>query len=173
MIVLYIIGGIILLLLILILAAPTNFRVDREIVISKPKNEVYSYLKSLKNQDHWSIFNLRDPDMKKSFTGIDGTVGFIAAWDSDDKNVGKGEQEIVKLTEGSRVDMALRFEKPMKSVANAWLTTESSGADKTIVHWGFSGESKRPMNVMSMMMKGMMTKIFDQSLANLKKELEK
>ncbi|MFL5764485.1 MAG: SRPBCC family protein [Bacteroidia bacterium] len=172
MIALYIIGGIVLLLLILVIAAPTDFRLDRQIVINKPKNEVFPYLKSLKNQDHWSIFNLRDPNMKRNFTGTDGNIGFIAAWDSEDKNVGKGEQEIIKITEGSRVDMALRFEKPMKSTSDAWLIAEDNG-NKTTVHWGFGGKSKRPMNVMSMMMKGMMTKIFDQSLANLKKELEK
>ena len=39
---------------------------------------------------------MMDRNVKKSFKGTDGTVGFVAAWDSDNKKVGKGEQEVKK-----------------------------------------------------------------------------
>lgn len=54
-----------------------------------------------------------DPNMKKDFRGTDGTVGFVYAWDGN-KKAGKGEQEIKKITEGERVDVEVRFEKPLK-----------------------------------------------------------
>jgi hypothetical protein len=38
-----------------------------------------------------------DPNMKKTYTGTDAEVGFISAWESTDKNVGVGEQEIKKI----------------------------------------------------------------------------
>jgi uncharacterized protein YndB with AHSA1/START domain len=173
MIALYVLGVIVALFGILTIAAPTDFKMEREVVINKPKDEVFTYLKSLKNQDNWSTWNMKDPNMKRDYRGTDNTVGFVAAWDSQDKNVGKGEQEIKKITEGERIDFELRFEKPMKATNNAFLITKSLGPNQTAVTWGFSGESKRPMNVMTMFMKGMLRKAFDDGLANLKKNLEK
>ena len=173
MIALYIIAGIVLFIIMLVLIAPTDFKMEKEIVINKSKDEVFAYLKSLKNQDDWSPWNRKDPNMKKEFRGTDCTVGCLAAWDSQDKNVGKGEQEIIKITEGERVDFELRFEKPMKATNNAFLSAKSSGTNATTVTWGFSGVSKRPMNVMTLLMRGMLTKAFNEGLSNMKKILEK
>ena len=172
MIALYIVGGILVLILLLIAFAPTNFVIQKEIVINKPKDQVFPYLKSLKNQDIWSPWNTKDPNMKKDFRGIDSMVGCVTAWESEDKNVGKGEQEIIKITEGERVDFELRFEKPMKATNNAFLRATSSGPNATNVTWGFSGESKRPMNVMTLMMKGVLAKAFKEGLTNMKRILE-
>ena len=173
MIALYVLGGLALLIAILILAAPTEFKMEREITINKSKDEVFNYLKYLKNQDTWSVWSMKDPNMKKDFRGTDGTIGFTSSWDSTDKNVGKGEQEIKKIKEGERIDFELRFEKPMKATNNAFLTSTSVAGNQTKVTWGFAGISKRPMNVMTLMMKGMLQKSFDEGLLNLKKNLEK
>jgi hypothetical protein len=37
---------------------------------------------------------MMDPDMKKTYRGTDGTVGFVSEWESNKKDVGTGEQEI-------------------------------------------------------------------------------
>jgi hypothetical protein len=64
-----------------------------------------------------------DPNMKTEFRGSDGTEGFISAWESDNKNVGQGEQEILKIVNGERVDYEIRFIKPFKSTSWAYITT--------------------------------------------------
>src|SRR5690349_10351936 len=76
-----------------------DYAVERSVNISKPVHHVYDYLKHLKNQDHYNVWVRMDPGMEKKYTGTDGSIGFISAWDSKDDNVGKGEQEIVKLAE--------------------------------------------------------------------------
>jgi len=38
--------------------------------------------------------------LRSCYTGNDGTVGFVLAWDSTNKSVGKGEQEITNVEEG-------------------------------------------------------------------------
>ncbi len=43
---------------------------------------------------------MTDPLMKKQFKGTDGTVGFLYAWDSQNNEVGKGEQEIERIKDG-------------------------------------------------------------------------
>ena len=93
-----------------------------------------------------------DPDMKKSYRGVDGSVGFVSAWDSQNPDVGKGEQEIIKVIEGEQVDFELRFLTPFEATAPAYMTTESVETDKTKVRWGFSGHMDYPMNLMLLFM---------------------
>jgi hypothetical protein len=70
--------GIIVLALIVAAVADKQYSVEREITINAPHQEVFDYVKYLKNQDEFSKWATMDPDMKNKFTGIDGTVGFIA-----------------------------------------------------------------------------------------------
>ena len=54
--------------------APTDFAVEREIIINKPRAEVFEYAKILKNQNDWGPWYKRDPSMNQEFTGTDGNV---------------------------------------------------------------------------------------------------
>ena len=125
-----------------------DYAVEREINISKPKQEVFDYIKLLKNQDNFSIWAMKDPGMKKEYKGTDGTPGFTASWESTNKEVGKGEQEIVKITEGERIDTKLRFKIPFEAQDDAYFSTEASGENQTKVKWGFSGSMPYPFNFM-------------------------
>jgi uncharacterized protein YndB with AHSA1/START domain len=129
-----------------------EYKVVREVVIHKSVTEVFDYIKHLKNQDSYSKWAMMDPNMKKTFTGTDAKVGFISAWESEDKNVGVGEQEIIKITENERIEFELRFHKPFKAVHLAYMTTEKISEDQTKVQWGFEGDMKYPMNLMLLFM---------------------
>jgi len=98
--------GIIVLALIVAAVADKEFEVSRETTINASHQEVFDYVKYLKNQDQYSKWATMDPDMKNSYTGVDGTVGFIAAWESENENVGVGEQEILAIDK-NRIDYAL------------------------------------------------------------------
>jgi len=119
--------------LIVALFAKKDYEVEREITIDKPKEEVFDYVKFLKNQDNYSKWATMDPEMKKTYSGTDGTVGFVSAWESDNKDVGIGEQEIKKITEGERIDFELRFFEPFESTEPAYMTTESVSENQTKV----------------------------------------
>src|SRR3954464_12688511 len=82
--------------------------IEKEITINKPKQEVFAYIKILKNQTHYSKWVMEDPNVKLDYQGTDGTVGFVMAWDSENKNVGKGSQTIAKLDENNRMDLDIR-----------------------------------------------------------------
>ena len=85
--------------LVMALFISKNYSVTREITINKPKQEVFNYVKLLKNQDYYNVWVQMDPNMKKEFRGTDGTVGFVYAWEGNDK-AGAGEQEIKGMVEG-------------------------------------------------------------------------
>ncbi|WP_375324756.1 SRPBCC family protein [Flagellimonas sp. GZD32] len=174
MIFLYIVLGIILLIAILAAIAPKTYNVSRSIELAKPKTEVFNYLKYLKNQDEWSPWGKRDPNMVKKFTGTDGEVGAISYWKGN-KEVGEGEQELTNIEEGVRIDSELRFLKPWKSTSDAYMITEDIDENNTKVVWGFSGNNQFPMSIMMlfMSMDKMIGKDFEEGLASLKEIMEK
>jgi hypothetical protein len=173
--ILFTILGLTAIALITALFVKKEYAVEREVTINKPKQEVFEYIKYLKNQDSYSVWANMDPQMKKEYKGTDGTVGFVSGWDSEKSDVGKGEQEIKKITEGERIDFELRFKKPFESTEPAYMITESVGDNQTKVKWGFSGEMKYPMNLMLlfMNMEEMVGKDLATGLQNLKTKLEK
>jgi len=125
-----------------------------------------------KNQDHYSKWVMADPTMKKDFKGVDGEVGFIYAWDSQDKNVGKGEQEIVNLIDGQQVEAQIRFIRPFENVATTTLTTEAEPGGGTLVTWRMQGNNDYPMNLMNLFMDKLLGNDLHLSLNNLKNILE-
>lgn len=157
------------------MVTPTDFKVEREITINKPKTEVYSYIKLLKNQDEWGPWAKKDPNIKHEYVGTDGTVGFVSKWESQVQDVGSGEQEIKKVAEGERLDSELRFKAPFESKADAYIITEGVGDSQTKVKWGFTGSMPRPMNIMMLFldMDAAVGKDFDEGLASLKSILDR
>lgn len=167
--------GLIVLLLVIALFIPQNYKVEREITINQPDSVVFNYIKFLKNQDKFSVWSQMDPNMKQTFEGTDGTVGFVSAWESENKNVGKGSQEIASLEEGKRVDFNLHFIEPQESNDKAYFITESVGDSATRVTWGITGKIGYPMNLMyiGLNMDKLVGPDLQKGLENLKVILEK
>ncbi len=166
--------AIIVLVLITGLFVDGNYAVERKVTINKSKQEVFDYVKYLKNQDNFSVWAKIDPAMKKEFKGEDGTVGFVSAWDSENPDAGKGEQKIIKITEGERIDYELHFIEPFESTDFAYLATEAVNDSVTSVKWGFNGKMKYPMNLMllAMDMEEMLAPDLQNGLNSLKTILE-
>lgn len=154
--------------------APKDFIVEREVVINKPKDLVFSYVKFLKNGDSWNPWSKRDPNIKKDYQGTDGTVGFVSSW-AGNKEVGVGEQEIKNIVEGEKIESELRFKEPIKDTSFSYLVTESVGEGQTRVKWGMMGKTRFPFNIVCFIM-NMPKKLghdFDEGLNTLKQILEK
>lgn len=167
----------ILILAIVLIAAymmPKNYAIEREITINKPVDTVFNYVRSLKNQNEFSVWANMDPKMKATYSGTDGEVGSKSAWKSNVKEVGVGEQEITKITQRKRIDFALRFKKPMEDTAVGFMSTETVAGNQTKVKWGINGVIPYPMNIMLPMMKmdQMIGNDLQKGLENLKDKLE-
>lgn len=152
-----------------------DYAVVRSIEISKSQKEVFDYLKFLKNQDEFSIWARIDPNMKKSYQGIDGEIGFISSWDSKNEDVGKGEQEIIKISPNSRIDFELRFIKPFEATHDAYFILEPINENITNVIWGFNGRMEYPFNIMLILMNmdNMLGPDLYKGLENLKINFER
>jgi len=169
----YVVAAIIVLIIILAAIAPKTYNVSRSIVIDKPKEIVFPYLKMVKNQDHWSPWKKKDPTMKQTFTGTDGEVGFKSSWIGN-KEVGEGSQTIIAIVENERIDNHLVFLKPWKSESDGYYTVAEEGPGQTKVVWGFTGQNKFPTTIFMLFfnMDKAVGKDFEEGLQNLKKILE-
>ncbi|WP_430403801.1 SRPBCC family protein [Fluviicola sp.] len=168
------IGGIVALVLLIAAFSKKDFAVERSIAVNKPLPETYDFLTSLEKQSQWSKWAKTDPNMKQTYIGTDKTVGFISKWESQHKQVGEGEQEIMKLIPNQRIENELRFMKPMKSVANAYFTVASEGDSHTRVAWGFKSRTPWPFNAFMLFfnMENAIGKDFEEGLGNMKKMIE-
>jgi len=173
-VILVIIVAIVVLFLLVAMFSNKDMVFEKTIVVNKPVQEVFDFVKYVKNHDNFSVWAMMDPDMKREYRGTDGQPGFVFAWDSaKKKNVGAGEQEIKSITDGKRIEHELRFIRPMQSVAKAQFLFEPASANSTKVQWGFYSQMKFPSNAMKPMIQNMLGKQLETGLQNLKNVLEK
>lgn len=171
--ILIVLGSIIVLFLIIALIVKKGFSLEKQIIINRSKAEVFNYLKLIRNQEKYSVWVMKDPNINIVYTGTDGTAGFTSSWTSDNKNVGIGAQEIIKINEGESVDVEIRFKKPFEAINYANNTVTTLNDTQTKVVTTFTGKQKFPMNVMNLFMDKLVGKDMQQNLLNMKSNLEK
>jgi hypothetical protein len=171
------IGIVFVLLIILFLVIPlfigNQYVVEEQVLIERSNLSVFDFVKLLGNQSQYNKWVMMDPKVKRTSKGVDGTVGFVSYWDSQVKNVGKGEQEITKIDAGTNIDSTVRFEKPFKNTARVSMTTIPVTPGQTRVIWKMIGQNKYPMNLMNLIIPRMLGKDMSESLGNLKSLMEK
>lgn len=150
--ILIVVGAIIAVFLIIPLFVKNDYQVVRTVTINKSKNDVFAYIKMLKNHDNFNVWSKMDPKMTKTFDGTDGTVGFHTTWKSANGEVGEGEQTIKSIVEGSTVEYDLHFIKPMDGKANANMKCEELTPTSTKVTWEFKSRMSYPMNIILLFM---------------------
>ncbi|MFD2601936.1 SRPBCC family protein [Flavobacterium suzhouense] len=156
---------------IIALFIPKEYVVEALTIVNKSKHEVFDYIKYINNQEEYSKWVKTDPNIKKTLTGVDGTVGYIYAWNGNSK-AGEGEQEITGIIDGERITTEVRFVRPFKSIAHFYMTTEAESEHSTKVVWHMTGKSPYPLNLMTALMKNALRNDMSISLNDLKKILE-
>jgi hypothetical protein len=158
-------------LLFLALVTKAAYVIQRDIVVNKPVQEVFEYIKLVKNQEQYSYWVMLDPTNRITYTGIDGTIGFLGAWEGQQR-AGKGEQEIVEVKTNESTRLEVRFEKPFKNTAYTTMTTEPINQEQTKVSWKMEGRNKFPMTLFNLVIDSLLGKDMEKSLHNLKRILE-
>ncbi|MDP2714382.1 SRPBCC family protein [Rheinheimera sp.] len=151
-----------------------DYQVEARVQIDQPVMLVFDYVRFVSNQQNFSVWAALDPNMQTASRGVDGTVGFVSSWHSDNPDVGTGEQEIIAITEGERIELELRFYEPYSAVSPAYMQTEAISDSQTRVSWGFAGHMPYPMNLMLLFIdvESMIADDLQQGLNNLKLILE-
>lgn len=144
-------GVIIAIVLIAAAIMPKEMTYEGSIQINAPQEQVWQFTSSLEGLDKWSPWNAKDPGMKQEFTGTSGEVGSKQCWDSENKEVGKGCQEISEIKEYEHLGTILTFERPRESEGTATvdLVAKDGGTEVT---WGLKGPMPWPSNIFLLMM---------------------
>ncbi len=153
-----------------------KYSLSREVVINKPRQEVFDYIKLLSNQPAYSKWLSIDPETRISYKGQpDGTEGSILVFESKSPKAGTGEWETKKMVPNERLDFELRFLAPFKFTAGGYLLTDSISTDQTKLKWVYNGGMNWPMNFMLLVMDmdKVVGKDLGESAINLKKVIER
>ena len=73
-------------LLVVALFLPKTYTVSESVTINQPKQRVFEYAKSLKNQEQYSVWVMSDLG-SVSYKNPDSAVGAIQMWNSKDPEV--------------------------------------------------------------------------------------
>ncbi len=145
-----------------------NFTVTRSTVVDAPASTVYAYIIDLHRWQEWSPWEGLDPALVREYTGAKSGVGARYAWRGNRK-AGCGSMEIVAAEPTTGIDVAVAFEKPIKSTSTSSLRLAPEGA-ATRVTWtmvgphSFFSRLAQPLGVFDRML----GKDFDKGLLRLK-----
>ncbi|MCU1529465.1 MAG: hypothetical protein JWP75_3228 [Frondihabitans sp.] len=145
--------------------------IERSIVIDAPAAEVTPYLADLRRWVDWSPWEGQDPDLKRTYTGTDGSIGSTYAWKGNRK-AGAGSMAVTGIAP-TEIDIDLTFTAPFKSSSKVeFHLFETENSTKLV--WTMQS----PQNLMARVMRivinmdKMIGGDFEKGLAKLKAAVE-
>jgi len=161
--------------IVLILAAikPNTFSVRRATTVKAPPERIFSAINDFHQWGSWSLYENKDPAMKRTFSGAESGKGAVYGWDGNN-NVGSGRMEILDASVPSKIVIKLDFFRPFEGHNTAEFTMLPQG-DATNVTWLMHGPAPFMSKLMQVFINldHMIGKDFEVGLANFKTLTEK
>lgn len=166
---------ILFLLLLLVLAAlvlgflmPGARKIERTVTMNMPAPPIFSQLNELRNWSNWSPWNKVDPNARLVYSEPSAGLNSWYAWESTDKNVGKGKITIVQAEEDRFIKTRLEFDGMKEAYAYFRLEPHE---EHTTVTWVLHAEfGNNPIfRLLGPMMDKMLGETFMQGLSSLEK----
>ena len=163
-------GGLVAIFLVGAALMPSSYRVERVASINAPPAKIYALVADPKAWKRWSIWDVREPDMKVVYSGAPAGQGAKWAWDSKE---GKGSMEFTAAVPDQSLTYRLTF-VDMNMVSTGAFTLAPAG-NATRISWTNEGDvGKNPMMRWFVpFLDKMMGPDFEAGLANLKALAEK
>lgn len=149
-----------------------TYVVERSATIKASPQSVYDRIANLRRWSEWSPWDELDPNMEKSFDGVDGTVGSSYSW-SGNRKAGQGKMTLSHLDAPNTVATDLELLKPFKSQNTTEFALAPDG-DGTKVTWTMTGPRTLMVKIMGIFtsMDKMVGKDFEKGLNKLKAQSE-
>ncbi len=151
---------------------PDTFQVQRSASISAPPEKIFPFLNDFQKAVAWVPYEMKDPAMKRSFSGAPSGKGSVYAFEGNNE-VGTGRLEILDSTP-QKVTVQLDMVKPFAGRNIIEYTLEPQGA-ATRVTWAMHGALPYIGKLMSVFIDcdSMIGKDFEAGLSSLKAITEK
>src|SRR6185503_15757600 len=92
---------------------PDSFHVIRWVAIKAPPEKVFALVDDFRNWRSWSPWEELDPEMKRTYSGVQSGRGAVYEWAGNGK-VGSGRMEILESVAPRKVKIKLDFTQPME-----------------------------------------------------------
>jgi hypothetical protein len=160
-----------ILLAVIGLALPSSVRVEREIVIQAPVEQVFPHVNSMRRFHAWSPWTATDPSTTYVFEGPEVGVGSRLRWFNVDESVGAGSQEITLSRHNAEVQTSLIFGDQGSGTATFLLEDEGN---ETRVRWQFITDFGWDLfgRYVGLMLDSMIGGAYQRGLRTLKQQLE-
>ncbi|MCA4134375.1 SRPBCC family protein [Arthrobacter sp. M4] len=144
----------------------STFSVTRNALIPAKPEDVYRQVIDFHKWTAWSPWENVDPKLQRKYSGNDSGVGAHYEWAG--KKAGSGSMHIDDAVSPNKINIDLRFTKPMKAV-NPTVFTFTPEAGGTRVTWTMTGETKGLGRVFALFMNmdKMVGKDFEKGLIGL------
>ncbi|ATC65675.1 polyketide cyclase [Nibricoccus aquaticus] len=164
---------IIVIFVVVVALQPSEFRIERSVVISAPAAEVFPHTNDLRKMQEWSPWKKMDPNATYTFAELSAGVGATMSW-AGNSQAGEGRQTITESRVNEYVGIRLEFLKPFESVCATAFTLKPEG-NQTTVTWSMSGENGFISKAFCLVMSQdkMIGEPFEEGLASLKALVEK
>ena len=160
------IGILLLLVFILGFALPSEYRVERSIVIDAPPQKVFEHIHDLRDWRAWGVWFKRDPDMTVTYSGPEKSVGRMSKWESESE--GSGEMKVLAITPNQNIKYSLYFPDFDMGSTGELVLEEKDG--KSVVTWMSYGDvGSNPIDhYFAVFMDSLIGPDFEAGLDNLK-----
>ncbi|MFT5674257.1 MAG: hypothetical protein ACI808_000172 [Paraglaciecola sp.] len=162
----FVVAGLFVLLLTVGILLPSEFKVQRSVIINAPASEVYKHVVNLRNWTAWGVWFKRDPNMLITYAGAEGEIGMTSRWESEQE--GNGEMVIIAIEPNQRFIYSLYFPEMDMASTGEFIFKEENGQTKVIwLDYGDLGSN--PINhYFSLFIDQMIGPDFEVGLVNLK-----
>lgn len=130
--------------------AKKEFDISRTVVINRPKDEVYNFVRQLKKEHLWMTWFKNNFEGILKYKGDDGKMEALLYWRGH-RRFHEGTQKIVKLNQGKIIETRFLLVKPFRMVLLEYKGLKEIDENKTKMVWGVRGGLKFPFSVMALL----------------------
>ena len=165
-----VLASIILLAIIFGLFLPTEYSLNRSILIHAKSEVIHAYVGDLTKWDLWAPWKEEDPSIVTTYGEQTSGVGASQSWVGKD---GDGSLTLTMSSPTKGIEYDLFFEA---GAYKCWAAMhyDMVGKDTTNVTWSMKGNMDMPIigGYFAMMMDSMVGTMFNRGLSNLKNQIE-
>ncbi len=153
--------------------ARKEFDISRTVVIQRPREEVYNFVRQLKKEPLWMPWFNKEYKGILKYDGDDGKMDAMLYWKGH-KYFYEGTQKIVKLNQGKIMETRLLIVKPFRLVLLEYKGLKEIDENRTKMVWGIRGGLAFPLSVISLLhpVDKAYGDLLEEGLKNIKNILE-
>lgn len=137
----------ILLVTIISIFLPSNFRLERSVIVDADKEQIFKQVNDLKNWKNWSPWALKDSSVyfiKENYSDPSSGVGATFKWKSENEDLGEGTLSIVESVKNQAI--ATEIDLGMITPKGSWNFSEKDNGIEVIwsteIDFGFNPITK-------------------------------